>query len=67
MFLFSYIDAIKNLLAENHNLLLDKNLFNIGRFVFHTGSLGPSHRLSYACLLCGENIPAGLWQGPQPL
>lgn len=29
MLLFSYIDTIKNLLAENRNLFLDKNLFNI--------------------------------------
>lgn len=46
MFLFSYTDTIKNLLAENHNLFLDKILFNIATSVFHTSSLGPSQRLS---------------------
>lgn len=67
MFLFSYTDTIKNLLAENHNLFLDKILFNIARSVFHTSSLGPSHRLSCACLFCGENILEGLWQAPTTL
>lgn len=67
MFLFSYTDTIKNLLAENHNLFLDKILFNIARSVFHTSSLRPSHRLSCACLFCGENILEGLWQAPTTL
>lgn len=67
MFLFSYIDTIKNLLAENCNLFLDKNLFNIAVSVFHIGSLGPSHRLSCARLFCRGNILAGLWQAPTPL
>lgn len=67
MLLFTYIDTIKNLLAENRNLFLDKNLFNIAGSVFHIGSLGPSHRLSCACLFCGRNILAGLWQAPTPL
>lgn len=52
---------------KNLNLFFNKNLFNIARSVFHTSSLEPSHRHSCACLFCGENILAGLWQAPTPL
>lgn len=48
MFLFSYIDTVKNVLAENCNPFLEKNLFKIARSDFPTNSLVRS--ITHLCL-----------------